>query len=97
MWLKRQAESGLDGSHVHELELRLAKIDDRCLSIVAKAFQVSFGTIAYHRGKATGECKGWRAIFLGGGGSTGLHLKAFTQHVNSDGVVLTIKMYQMTG
>lgn len=39
-WLHRQTGGGLDRALIEGLEFRLTEVDDRCLAIVAKAFQV---------------------------------------------------------
>lgn len=40
MWLKRQTEGASNRDYMQDFELRLAGVDERCLKIVTKAFQV---------------------------------------------------------
>lgn len=42
MWLNRQAEGGSNRDDMQDFEHRLAGVDERCLGIVTKAFQVPF-------------------------------------------------------
>lgn len=40
VWLRRQQSLGLDQIHVEGFELGRKEVDEQCLAIVAKAFQV---------------------------------------------------------